>query len=207
MEAGALMADAQLTQRCTIDGCEKQLRCQGWCEMHYSRWRRNGSPHIASTRAPKRPPAVERWRARIEQRADGCWEWTASRYSNGYGRFREPITRRQCLAHRWGYEQFIGPVPDDLELDHLCRNKACVNPDHLEPVTHAENVRRWQITLVKPTHCRNGHEYTSDNCLWHASVRRCRTCSQINDRKRRGKTAAPREFYEALAEVVKQEAR
>lgn len=69
-----------------------------------------------------------------------CWIWQLSTVGAGYGRFQ--VDGKKHLAHRWHYEQVHGQIPDGLELDHLCRQYRCVNPDHLEPVTHIENVRR-----------------------------------------------------------------
>lgn len=71
-------------------------------------------------------------------KTDGCWLWTSTVVWNGYGQFR--INNRRVYAHRFAYEQVVGPVPDGL--DHLCRNRRCVNPAHLEPVTRQENLRR-----------------------------------------------------------------
>ncbi|HEY8766071.1 MAG TPA: HNH endonuclease signature motif containing protein [Dehalococcoidia bacterium] len=72
----------------------------------------------------------------------GCWPWTGVIHPLGYGHVNIPGTRNPQMAHRASYEFFVGPIPDGLELDHLCRNRGCVNPSHLEPVTHLENVRR-----------------------------------------------------------------
>jgi hypothetical protein len=75
----------------------------------------------------------------------GCWRWNGTQNGIGYGQTR--VAGRKVYVHRLSYELFVGPIPPGLEIDHLCRNRACVNPTHLEPVTHAENVRR----MVRPT--------------------------------------------------------
>ena len=85
----------------------------------------------------------ERFWSKVVKRDDGCWEWIAARKASGYGVFNTdgrfgPVRRAHVLA----YEDRRGPVPDGLEIDHLCRNRWCVNPDHMEPVTHRENLRR-----------------------------------------------------------------
>lgn len=108
---------------------------------------------------------------------DGCWEWTASKTPLGYGKMQ--VSGKMQYAHRIVYELLVGPIPEGLELDHLCRNRGCVRPDHLEPVTHTENVRRgtvgeWQLAK---THCPAGHPYSADNLIPSAAPRRrCKTC-------------------------------
>jgi hypothetical protein len=86
-------------------------------------------------------PVTDRFEAKFERGGPGdCWLWTAGKTYNGYGMFGTA----ECIttAHRWSYMLYVGPIPDGLVVDHLCRVRNCVNPDHLEPVTHAENARR-----------------------------------------------------------------
>lgn len=119
----------------------------------------------------------ERFWAKVDRRSpDECWAWLASRCSDGYGTFR--VGERIAGAHRVAYEMLVGPIPDGLELDHLCSLRECVNPAHLEPVTHAENVARGRAT--RPTHCSKGHERTPENVLIQANDghRRCRVCQR-----------------------------
>ena len=89
--------------------------------------------------ANRRSPIIERFWAKVTP--DGsCWRWTAHRSASGYGMFGQD--RRVFYAHRWSYEHFVGPIPEGLHIDHLCNNAWCVKPDHLEPVTQAENNQR-----------------------------------------------------------------
>lgn len=93
-------------------------------------------------------------------KTDGCWEWVGkSKHELGYGRIRH--NGRRMGAHKFLWESLNGPVPEGKELDHLCRNPKCVRPDHLEPVTHRENMMRSPTSVVvtnaKKTHCPKGH--------------------------------------------------
>ena len=110
-----------------------------------------------------------------------CWEWTAYLTQAGYPQIGEHRAVRP--AHRVGYEWFVGPIPSGLELDHLCRNTKCVNPDHLEPVTGAENLRRARAArLVERTHCPKGHPYDEGNTRWkNGKYRECKTCKRASD--------------------------
>ena len=126
---------------------------------------------------------VGRFLMKASIRLDGsCWEWDAGRFSSGYGAFRAPDfdgRHRLQRAHRYAYEAFVGRVPADLDLDHLCRNRACVNPAHLEPVTRKVNVRRGLEARGLSTHCNRGHAFTSENTIARKNGRRaCRLCKK-----------------------------
>lgn len=86
------------------------------------------------------PPAEERFWSRIDKAADGCWNWTGAMLASGYGSLR--VDNHAHVVHRFAWELLRGPIPDGLQVDHLCRNRRCCNPDHLEPVTQQENLRR-----------------------------------------------------------------
>ncbi len=121
-----------------------------------------------------------------------CWEWLAYRNPAGYGIFS--YGGRERRAHRVVWQVLVGEISDGLEIDHLCRNRGCVNPDHLEPVTRLENLRRGiqRSGNSGMSHCRRGHPFTEDNTyLWKNSVRFkrvCLMCAKLRMREyRRGK--------------------
>jgi len=109
-----------------------------------------------------------RTRKLIRVSADGCWVWLGSQTSNGYA---------YSAKHRAVYEQLVGPIPAGLHLDHLCNVRLCLNPEHLEPVTQAENNRRaGALHREKATHCKQGHPFTEYGFHDTSGYRRCRKC-------------------------------
>lgn len=114
----------------------------------------------------------------------GCWEWLGARDQKGYGGVS--VGRKRLKAHRYIYEMLKGFIPKGLELDHTCRNRACVNPEHLEPVTHKENMIRAIPFRIK-THCKHGHEFTEENTYTHYGRRQCRICNANRTRKHRSR--------------------
>lgn len=119
-----------------------------------------------------------------------CWEWRGARTRAGYGEtFRDG---RVTYVHRWAYELFKGPLAPKQQIDHLCRNRACFNPDHLESVTCRENLLRGKTKVAEntaKTHCLNGHAFTPENTLVlngkYGPKRWCRTCKALREWKRR----------------------
>lgn len=116
---------------------------------------------------------------KVRYTAYGCWEWTASLYSFGYGQFS--YQGKPQPAHRVAYWLLAGQIPEGLELDHLCRNRACINPSHLEPVTRKENLRRGIGSPWKQSaYCKRGHLFEDRNT--YSGQRRCRECLRIRGR-------------------------
>ncbi len=120
---------------------------------------------------PERPGRTSRW---IVDEATGCWDWQLKIDPDGYGR----ATRSQ-LAHRVVYERLVGPIPDGQQIDHLCRDRRCVNPDHLEPVTQAQNRERGLVArgfTVDRAACGYGHSLADAYVEPGTGHRRCREC-------------------------------
>jgi hypothetical protein len=149
--------DRYRTTVCKVEGCERKRYCQGFCTMHYRRWLHHGDPLFLV-----RPLRFESDEERVQwfwrkvnrdgplpqERPDlgPCWLWTGATNGDGYG--RTEWDEGQQPAHRVAYELIVGPIPDGLDLDHLCRVHACVRPEHLDPVTRRENLARGRGAAV-----------------------------------------------------------
>jgi len=121
------------------------------------------------------------WSHVMPEPNSGCWLWTGALARGGYG--KTYIAKRTTIAHRAAFEILIGPVPDGLELDHLCRTKCCINPLHLEPVTSTENNRRARIANASSMGvCRKGHAIAGDNRYVTKTSHRCLQCKRENNR-------------------------
>lgn len=124
------------------------------------------------------------------QESGECWEWMATRNQKGYGRFWDG--EHLVAAHRWAYEQLIAEIPEGLEIDHLCKNRACVNPWHMEPKTHRANVlaigsAHWSVEKMGRTHCPRDHRLQGANlrpAQLRRGVRACRLCERAGARVR-----------------------
>lgn len=123
---------------------------------------------------------------------DGCWEWTASKTGRASCQYGHVVHEgRHLYAHRALYELLVGPVPDGYELDHLCRNTGCVRPAYMEPVTHAENMRRSPLMGSHnrtKTHCPQGHPYDERNTYRRSGGQRvCLACARERERAKRAR--------------------
>lgn len=144
--------------------------------------------------APSDDVLLGRVMSRITYSQQGCWEYQGARHVNTkHGIFGYTVQGHTTTfrVHKWVYENTVGPVPDGLVLDHLCRNPPCCNPSHLEPVTQGENVLRGEgiaARNARKTHCHKGHEFTGGNFRVDTLGRRvCRVCKRERDKMYRRK--------------------
>ena len=173
---------------CSVPECTRAHDCHGFCKLHGGRIRRHGdiSAHrIRGTLEERFWPKVNKVGPLPDYapHLGPCWLWMAGKI-RGYGNFR---TQGGTQAHRFAYSLEFGTIPDGLELDHLCRNRACVRPSHLEAVTGLVNIRRGYAARYTGF-CRHGHPYTPENSGYRPSGKRyCRLCQRERGIHRRRK--------------------
>lgn len=189
---------------CLVDGCDRSTVAWDYCDPHYRRAKKYGDPLAGPPPRPRGTLAERLW-AKVDKNGPvpdyaphlgPCWLWTAKLDRHGYGWIRVSTTAGNAPAHRMAYELATGERVDPaLDMDHLCRNHTCVNPSHLEPVTHRENMLRGNtvgaLNVVK-THCPLGHPYDEANTRWkHNHTKRdCKTCDRIRQKRKRDARAA-----------------
>lgn len=172
---------------CSTENCTKSVDSRGMCHACYERARRNGLISITIIKDD-----VLRFYSKVKKTDDGCWIWVGSSWDGGYGRMS--VKGKSVLAHRFSYSLLVGEIPEGKQLDHLCRNRGCVNPEHLEPVSAQENQLRGNTFTArnsKVTHCRQGHPYSGENLYLTPDGRRdCRTCRRAANAKQSAKRKA-----------------
>jgi hypothetical protein len=194
---------------CSVDGCSDDVFVKGMCRTHYHRNWRLGDPEAKLTRnAPGTPTQTRLWSFVQRGGQNDCWPWAGNIDRGGYGLFK--VGPKQRIAHRLMYELLIAPIPEGMDLDHLCHtrdmachggsqcaHRRCVNPAHLEPVSGRINSLRGRsqpAANALKTHCPKGHAYDERNTYVNPRTggRTCRECnneSQKNyqERKRRSR--------------------
>lgn len=187
---------------CQIAECEDDVYRRDWCSKHYGRWKRHGDPtggkYFHGT-------PEERFWVKVDAEGD-CWEWTAFRDSDGYGMF-SPTKSHSVRAHRFAWELLIGPIPDELTVDHRCRNRGCVNPVHLEIVPNVVNVARGYGAAAQNARrdrCIAGHPLSGRNLYIQPNGKRmCRECKLARKRELNAKLKAERHANGSIANADK----
>lgn len=189
---------------CEVDDCGAPSVGRGMCKKHWQRWRKWGDPRRVDNRWKQTD--ADRFFAHVHK-TESCWTWTGTT-KNGYGCFyvtREGVNR-MVQAHRFAYELLVGRLGKGVTLDHACHtvvassctvasqcpHRACVRPEHLEPMSLAENIGIGGNGAK--THCKRGHEFTSENtgaATWSGPhARYCRTCKREQGRRLRERRRA-----------------
>lgn len=176
-----------LGRTCSVPDCSGKHYGHGYCRLHHERWKRHSDP-LARTHIVGNDD--ERFLTYVDKHPDGCWHWTGRLTGNGYGRFNVGMATE--AAHRWAHKRWVGPVPDDLTIDHRCHgqdckaggdclHRRCVNPAHLAIETSRDNTLRSDTPAARnlaKTHCPRNHPYDEANTYVRPATgsRRCRAC-------------------------------
>lgn len=165
------------------EGCSEPIHYKAarLCSRHYQRLRRTGSTVAYASNTP----LADRLHRRLEPRSE-CIVWTGGTNGVGYGKLKpakgDPIA--ECYTHRISWVLAHGPIPSGLEIDHLCRNRACCNPEHLDAVTRLENnIRAWAVNRADA--CPHGHDLTAPDSTYRwasTGSRRCKECHRARNR-------------------------
>lgn len=168
-----------IASNCSIKNCKGIKYTAQYCPRHQQQYRRTGNPIPTFMRGYT---DFERICQNLEE-VGGCLVWSRSLRTDGYA--RTWVGNKTTYVHRFMYENIIGPIDKGLVIDHICRNRACANPAHLEVVTQKENVRRGNIVINKQNrkHCLSGHAYNEKNTYYFKGNRQCRVCKKLNQRK------------------------
>lgn len=180
-------------QKCSIHDCQNRDWARGYCHKHLARFYKYSDPNYT------KPSFQGKFWSKVS-RSGGCFEWTSSLTSDGYGKVWDGSKTR--LAHRVAYEFANGKIPNGLEIDHLCRNRRCVNPDHLEAVTAKINSQRsLSVSGVnfRKTHCQKGHVFDQVNKNGHKICTQCRrdVCKEHYYKNRESILAHKKKMYRA----------
>jgi hypothetical protein len=160
-------------------GCDEKTKIAAKTSTRQGQIKGQPNRYLAGHRPAKHPDYVEEDRGYETP----CWIWQGAKDWDGYG-----LLKRGGVsggAHRWYYTKLVGPIPEGLTLDHLCYVRDCVNPAHLEPKSHAENVRLGRHVNTAKTHCKHGHEFTPENTYMNSGHRVCRACRRAYEKTRR----------------------
>lgn len=185
---------------CASDYCDREAVKRGYCTSCYGRGWRSGQWPPPPPKTTTHLPLKERLLARSVRDENGCLRWTGALDGKGYGRIYlggGKAGARITGTHQAAYREWVGPIPDGMEIDHLCKVTDCLEPTHLEAVTHRENILRsdnFAGRFARQTHCKYGHEFTPENTYvpLKRGGRHCRECHRIYEAERRARLKAER---------------
>lgn len=157
--------------------------------MHYQLELRRRTHGILSSMKTLAIPLFDHFRllSKVSVVESGCWEWQGYKKKSGYGEMS--INNKLFIVHRLSYSVFKKPIDENLVIDHICRNRSCINPEHLREVTQKENVLENSLSIQsvnsKKTHCKNGHEFSVENMIYNPTGRECKICRYFRSNSRR----------------------